>query len=270
METNRSAQIRVGIFLALGLLVSVISILALGGDKTLFRSYIRLNARLTQVQGLNKGSVVSLSGMTAGNIEDINFAGSDGRLIVSMRVDSRFQPHIAKNSTVEIRTQGALGDKFIYINPGDLSEGAVVGGDTLEAGQSSDLMGILSEKGSEAGKIFDVISEMHKFMKSINTENRTETMMRNMAAASANFKIMSDEARTLIGELRGQNSGTVAASLKKLDRILEKIDKGEGSLGALINDPALHEQLKSVLGGSSRKQYFQSILQNSIETKGSK
>jgi phospholipid/cholesterol/gamma-HCH transport system substrate-binding protein len=266
MENNRRTQIRVGIFLGLGLLAALISILALGGEKSLFRSYIRLNAKLEQVQGLATGSVVSLSGVTVGNIENIEFGDEPGSLRVVMKIDKRYQRKIPKDSTVEIRTQGALGDKFIYITPGSGSEIAE-NEDTLESARSTDLMGIIAEKGGEAGKIFDIITEFHKFMKIMNAEGRSERMMKNFADASANIKDASAEVKQLIAEMRNQNGPSLAASLKKLDSILSKVDRGEGTLGALINDPALHEQLKAVLGATPRKQYIRSILQNSIEKK---
>lgn len=264
MESTGSHQTRVGMFLLIGLVAAMVSIIALGGDKSLFTTYYRLNAKLNQVQGLNKGSIVSLSGMTVGNIEDIGF-NSENQLVAIMKIDKKYQKRIAKDSTVEIRTQGALGDKFIYINPGDISVGIADNGDGLSAATSNDLMGIISEKGAEAGKIFDVISEVHKFMKAINADNRSEQMFKNFTEASLNLKEMSAEAKLLIAELRKENSESISGSMKKLEKIMTKIDRGEGTLGALINDPSLHEQLKSFLGNNTKKKYLNSVLQNSLE-----
>ena len=267
MESVYKTQIRVGIFLSLGLIAALASILALGGDKSLFRSYIMVTANLEQVQGLNIGSIVSLSGMTIGNIEKIEFGATAQNVHVVMKIDQRYQDKIPKDSQVEIRTQGALGDKFVYITPGTPGSPTIGEHDTLEAGKSTDLMAIISEKGGQAGKIFDIIGEVDTLLKSLNAGNRSEAIMKNFADASANLKLMSQEARQMIGELRSQNSGTLASTMKRMDSILTKIDNGQGTLGALINDPGLHEQLKAVLGASPRKQYFQSILQNSIEKK---
>jgi phospholipid/cholesterol/gamma-HCH transport system substrate-binding protein len=54
-------------------------------------------------------------------------------------------------------------------------------------------------------------------------------------------------------------------SIARLDSILTKIDRGDGTLGALINDPSIHNQLKSYLGGSQRKNNIKSLLRTSIE-----
>ncbi|PWU16139.1 MAG: hypothetical protein C5B49_10875, partial [Bdellovibrio sp.] len=67
MDEQVNSQIKIGVFLALGLMAVLGSILALGGDRALFRDFVRLTAKLPQVQGLNKGSIISLAGVTVGN-----------------------------------------------------------------------------------------------------------------------------------------------------------------------------------------------------------
>lgn len=269
MEGHGKTQFRVGLFLAIGLVAALVSILALGRDRSLFRSYLHLNAKLDQVQGLSAGSVVSLSGMTVGNIDTIEFAPSgEQQLIVKMKIDGKYRERIPRDSTVEVRTQGALGDKFIYITPGSPGSALAQDGDSLEPTKSQDLIGMLTEKGGQAAKFFDAVQELQILLHTINSGNRTETILKNAAEASSDLKALAKEAKSMIGELRSQNSGTLASSMRRLDSILTKIDKGEGSLGALINDPSIHNQLKAVLGASPRKQYYDSILKNSIEKKG--
>ncbi len=46
--------------------------------------------------------------------------------------------------------------------------------------------------------------------------------------------------------------GHLDGSLTHLEAVLKKVDKGEGTLGALINDPTLYEDMKLLLGGAKR------------------
>ena len=62
-----------------------------------------------------------------------------------------------------------------------------------------------------------------------------------------------------------QTGEKLEKSVEKLDSVLTKIDKGQGTLGALINDPSLHQQLKALIGGSARKDHVKSLLRTSIE-----
>ncbi|HEY1080456.1 MAG TPA: MCE family protein, partial [Bdellovibrio sp.] len=120
MESNVSTQMKVGIFIAAGTLLILGSIFFLGADKALFTSYVRIHAHFEQVQGLSEGSVVSLSGVTVGNVEQITFLSEKNALDVKMRINENFIHKIRQGSEVEIRTQGALGDKFVFIIPSDI------------------------------------------------------------------------------------------------------------------------------------------------------
>jgi len=265
MENNAQNQLRVGLFLAAGLVAILTTILLLGGDRALLKNHVTIYATMDNVQGLNKGSVVSLSGFTVGNIKEIKFSPEKKSLVLKLKIQEEFISKITKGSAADIRTQGALGDKYIYITPGDSSQPALAEGDFLETAKSSDFMGIISEKGGEAAKIFEIIEEVHKLTKVINADGRSEKIVVNLVEASQSFKQTAEETKKLIAELRNENPAKVKEAITHLNNILAKLDKGEGTLGALINDPTLHERLKAVIGADSRKQSIQSLIRHSIE-----
>lgn len=258
-----SQQMRVGLFLVAGLGGLLFSIFFLGGEDSIFARHTLLYGKMPQVQGLNPGSLVSLAGVPIGAIQEITFAEDGSGVVIEMKIKERFLPQIRKGSTIETRTQGALGDKFIYIQPSATENPPHVEGEFLGTSTAQDLMGVLSEKGSEAAKIFDVVNETLKLLHSVNADNKVDGILTNFKEASIHVKEMSIEAKALIQELKSKDSD-VQKSMAKLNAILEKVDKGEGTLGALINDPSLHNQLKALLGGSQKKQYLRSIMQDAI------
>lgn len=273
MESKLSTQIKVGIFLTAGVIATLISIFFLGADKALFSTYIRLHAQFEQVQGLAEGSVVSLSGVTVGNVEKIDFAnqteGSENhinQLVVTMRIDEKYLPRIRKGSEVDIRTQGALGDKFIYITPAALHNEMVQDGEMLAVAKPTDIISVLSEKGKEAGKIFDVIDELAKTTKAINQNQRMEKIMANMESMAEKMNRTSTSTELMINSIADKKPGErISTSLDRLESILGKIDRGQGSFGAFINDPSIHDRLKALLGGSSRKANVENLLRTSVE-----
>lgn len=264
METTLKNQLKVGMFLAAALAITLVSIFLLGGD-SVFKKFIRIHSHFDQVQGLGPGSMVTLSGIRIGNVKAINFIPNENKLDVVMEIDEIFAERISEDSIVEVKTQGALGDKYVYIIPGSPTGNKVKEGSVLPVAASSDIMSVLGSRGSEAEKIFDIISELHKTAKAINQDGRVERIMMDLSSATASLKITADEARQLMGELRGENPASVAKAVTKLNSILEKVDKGQGSLGALINDPSLHSQLKSMLGGSDRKSVIKSLIRTTID-----
>lgn len=265
MEANSKTQMKVGIFLVVGLVVIMTSIFMLGADRALFRSYIYLHAHFDQVQGLAEGSVISLSGVNVGNVERIDFQPETNSLDLVMKIDKKYAAKLTEGAQVEIRTQGALGDKFVFIIPGDAKAAPVKNGDVLEVAKATDILGIISERGKETEKVFDIINEILKMAKTINADNRFERIVSNMAVASGNLKDAASDAKKFSGELNVGTATKLKHSLERLDSILAKLDRGDGTLGALINDSSVHEQLKSLLGASSRKQHIKSMIRTSIE-----
>jgi phospholipid/cholesterol/gamma-HCH transport system substrate-binding protein len=264
METGIKAQVKTGIFAFLGLVLILFSIFVIGGDKY-FREFVPLYVEFDQVTGLARGSVVSLAGFNIGNVQEIEFSPDSNRLRVTMKVDSNYLPKVREGSAVEVRTQGALGDKFIFIVPGPASGAQVQAGAILPKAEATDFIGILSEKGDQAKKIFDIVDELHKVSVSLNQEDRFANMIKNLAEASASMKDLANESRIMVKELRQNSSPKIKDSLVRMDRILEKIDKGEGTLGALINDRSLHESIKGMVGSPDKRQNMRSIIRTSIE-----
>ena len=131
MESSRSAQFKVGILIGLGILFFIVTVILLGGNKTFFKPTVFYKAYFKQVQGLGSGSVVQMLGIPIGNISKIEFVNVEGseKLNVIMRIDKAYQEKITKGTRVEIRTQGALGDKYIYLIPGSPLEPVLADGD---------------------------------------------------------------------------------------------------------------------------------------------
>lgn len=265
MEASKRIQIQVGLFVVAGLITVMVSIFMVGGDRSLLTGRIRLFAQFDQVQGLAEGSVVSLAGINIGNLEKIDFDPATNHVKVTMIIDKSYGPKIKQGSKVEIRTAGALGDKFLYVIPGDTAGASVKDGDTIPVAVASDLFGMLAERSKDTEKIFDIISEIHQITKTLNGDGHLQKIMSNMALASEQLKDASTEAHQFTKGLAETKTQNLGLAVNHLESILTKIDSGQGTLGALINDPAIHDRLKTMLGGSARTQHMKTMLRTSIE-----
>jgi phospholipid/cholesterol/gamma-HCH transport system substrate-binding protein len=52
----------------------------------------------------------------------------------------------------------------------------------------------------------------------------------------------------------------IADAARSLDRILRKVDEGEGTLGALVNDPSLYEETRLLVGGARRSVLLRTLI----------
>ncbi|MFP5520314.1 MAG: MlaD family protein [Bdellovibrionia bacterium] len=266
MEQTSSQQLKVGVFLVIGLIMTSISVFLLGADKALFTSYIKVYALFDQVQGLDNGSVVSLSGVTVGNVEKIEFVPSSHQLKVTLRIDENYSSQIPKDSQVEIRTQGALGDKFVYIIQGDYKSGQISEGSEIKVLPAADIFGILSARGNETERIFDILADVHQITKTLVKENRIERMATDFSMTAKNLKEASEHIQKITSQVDYKNmSKDINDSLSKLNRVVTKIDQGQGTLGLLINDSSLHDQLKELTGGSKRQEHIKGAVRSSLK-----
>lgn len=264
MENNFKSQIKTGVFVLCGLVLTMFSVFMVGGD-SIFKSYSYLYVDFEQVTGLNSGSVVSLSGLNVGNVEGIEFKENEKKLRVRLKVDSAYLGRVTKDSLAEVRTQGALGDKYVYISPGTPGQPAAKEGDVIMAAPANDILALISEKGKEIEKLFKIISDVEKVTSSLTKEDRMELLMTNLTDASQSLKTVAQDSKEMVRDLKGNVVQPVKISAERLERILAKIDRGDGTLGALINDPSLHRSLKQMLGGADKSNAMKSILRNSIE-----
>lgn len=250
MEVTLTKEIKVGIFAALGLLAFLASIILLGGDKVFFKSTYTLRTMFEDVQGLSRGSVVSLEGVPVGNVHSMNFVAQSKKIEVLMDIDTQFRKRITAGSLASVKTQGALGDKFIFIQGGPLDAPALADNAFVDTNNEGDLLDMISKKGAEFAQILEVFKEVRELVHSMNADNRMGHLMQNLVADSSDLKEVLSESRKPIA---------------KLDSILTKIDRGDGTLGALINDPTLHTRLTQMLGGNTRNKFLTPMIRESIK-----
>lgn len=251
MEALVKNNLKIGIFVAFGLVAIMTSIIVLGGDQFLFRSTSTLRARFPQVQGLAQGSIVSLAGVPVGNINKLYFVPGVTDIEIEMDINRDHFPRITQGSLASIKTQGALGDKYIYITPGAPEAERLKDDALIQSDEQKDLIDIIAARGAELSNVIEVVKEARDLLRSINQNGRSAQVMENMAHATNNLNKMINDART--------------ETLPKMNRILTKIDEGQGTLGQLINDPSLHKKMKSFVGGdSSESNYLSPLIRDSM------
>ena len=248
---DSKSQTQAGLFVAIGGTIFLLSILIFGGDRAFLKSYETYTLRFPSTQGLDKGSSVSLSGFPVGNVTQISFEPS-GRLITKIRVESKFSHLINDQVLADVRTQGALGDKYIYITPGPSSGQLIPSGGEVPTDSKPDFMDMISGKGSDISAFTGAIRELNQLLHNFNTDNRSARLVENFIDASKN-----------VSKLLGEPS--VRQSFVHLRNVLQKLDNGDGTLGQLINNPALFERIMALLGDSPRNQYLKPLLREAIK-----
>ncbi len=259
-----------GAIIFFSLAALMISIIWLAEKRIFFAPDYIVYVKFDDVVGLGDHSQVYMRGYRVGRTKDVEFL-TDG---VRVRVDINKKFGIPKDSRWEIHTLNFLGEKAITIQPGasatllqpreevpgsnkDMVMAAqgileeirkkIAGGDwdvrLRTLGDSLDKLHALLEKGERKIGQFDVAAL-----------NRQIAAMGELTAelksAGADFrKELAETGRGSRDSLAGVDRAAEQASAlaAKLDDIAGKIDRGEGSLGALVNDGTVVSDLQETL-----------------------
>jgi phospholipid/cholesterol/gamma-HCH transport system substrate-binding protein len=93
------------------------------------------------------------------------------------------------------------------------------------------------------------------------TASEVTGLIREVKASknAAAHALLFGESKALVDDL--------AKSATSLKNITARVDKGEGSLGALINDPTAYEDLKTILGNVKRNRLLRELVRLTISNR---
>jgi len=112
-------ELKVGIFVFVGLIILAIFILSIGGFKTWSSGY-RVSINFNFVNGVKVGAPVRFSGVDVGEVKrvELSFLPQENRSNVSLQIWLRNNIKIPADSSVWVNTLGLLGEKYVEIMPG--------------------------------------------------------------------------------------------------------------------------------------------------------
>ncbi|HIE02369.1 MAG TPA: outer membrane lipid asymmetry maintenance protein MlaD [Thiotrichaceae bacterium] len=118
MQSNRTLEIWVGIFVALGFAALLMLSMKVShlGDLFAEQGYA-ITARFDNIGGLKVKSPVKMSGVRIGRIADIRYDDDKYQAIVTMQIDPQYDK-IPYDSSTAIYTAGLLGEQYIGLAAG--------------------------------------------------------------------------------------------------------------------------------------------------------
>ncbi len=256
MESKESTQIKVGVFVFLGMLLAMGIIFFLGNEKNLFEREYPLYAVFKDISGLRPGAQVQLAGIRVGVVDQISFPTQIGEKHVRVRLQVKqdYQERIRSDSTASISTQGLLGDKMIAVSLGSNDFPVMQAGSELTTEERTSIfeaaekgigmMDSVDQVAKKIGHFFDAIDKSQGLLHSIIYETPEKPMGKNVRQTAEDLKLASKELRVM----------------------LEKINKGEGTVGALLSDPSLYYDLRKLFGKVERNRLLRGIIRSRLQS----
>src|ERR1051326_7283179 len=109
MEKKNKRAVIVGVFVFIALVIFVLGVMTLGGQKSLFNKGATIHAKFDEVSGLQPGNNVQYAGVKVGTVENITF-DKDGLVDVVMNIKKDVLLLIKKNATAKVGAEGFIGN----------------------------------------------------------------------------------------------------------------------------------------------------------------
>jgi len=273
-----SKEVKVALLVLSGILLFIFGFNYLKGQNILGSSRT-FYAVYNNVEGLTASTPVTINGLPVGKVIDLSFKGDgSGKLLVQLLVDSEFE--FSKNSKAELYETGLIGGKAIAIVPAfDGAENAkneatlkgtvkpgltelvnkrltplqekieimMVGADSLLSNVNqvfnektkNNLRETISNLNEIVGNFKNTSKSMDELV-SVNKEKLNNTFS-NVDNISENLSKTSEE---IANANLGETINNLESTLNKFDKIISDMEQGNGSMGKLLKDDGLYNNLE--------------------------
>lgn len=214
---NAQMMARVGLFFMVGVALIWITFEALHRGGFHRRNGYLLTAAFDDIRQLKVGDDVRMGGVRIGSVEDAHLEGH--RAVVAMRIEPSVE--ISRDAVAAIASAGLLGTNYISFNIGT-SPQTYAQGSQVQTRASADLNTVMSEIGDLGHKLEGTFSSISSITQGQNGQPGLFQRLNQLVA---------------------DNGEKINATMTNLQDITTKINQGEGTIGRLVNDPKLHDDL---------------------------
>ncbi len=251
-----SIEMKVGLFAAIIIVIAgMITIKVSERAVTAGRGY-ELEAIFDNATGLKIKAPVELAGVQVGVVKDVELADSR-QAKVTLVLNRKVK--LPEDSQAVLRTRGFLGETYVELIPGSLSAPNLATGQEIPyTGASGDLNQLMSQFNEIADDIKVITSSLKTMVNQQGTApiNRivnnldqfTETIKTLTVQNQENINRIAMNLAEFTDALR-RSRQEVEDSMQNVASITGKIDRGEGTIGKLVNDEETVDKLNEAIDG---------------------
>lgn len=225
-----------------------------------------VHVRFSTVSGLTEGDPVMISGVPVGRVSRIHLEGV-GRVLVTLEVSQHVRPRA--DASAEVKALDFLGAKFVAYDPGsadaflppdslilgagemDLAANAGALAEGAAAFLSAEMVQQVRLTMAAAERALNVMSRLGSGPMVTEAERTLSTVQRAAARLDSTLANPAlDESISQLDELTAnvtEMASGLALATTSLGRIIAKMDSTGGTMGRLMNDTTIHEDLHAVL-----------------------
>ncbi|MFH1686229.1 MAG: MlaD family protein [bacterium] len=241
--------LRVGIVLVAAIAVALWASLT-GGGTSIFNPKAEFKCYFRNVNGLLGGSPVWMSGVEVGNVRSVHFVNLDSlrKVEVTCKIQTSVWDMVTVGTEVQLGTIGLLGDKFVEVIPGPvggpvIAEGSMIPVRDVGSAEAMFKEGTeaLEQAGSVAQNLDGVLGRMNRGEGTLGQLATNDSLYVQMSTLLARLT----ELTTALVRNQERLTSSVEHTATSVGSLADKVENNIGTLGKLIGDPALYDNLSA-------------------------
>jgi phospholipid/cholesterol/gamma-HCH transport system substrate-binding protein len=232
VKYSRSERIA-GLFVVTAVAGAIVFTALAAIQKGWFQSKVEFKTKILTAEGMRPGSSVTISGIRAGEIEDIELLAADN-IIVHFQIYEKFHRQIKTDSTVQIIRPFVIGDKAIEVTVGSEDKEMLPPGSFIESNVAFDMMDVVSGKklGPFLGTLEGLLTSVNRLASAFSESKRVDSFIKmfdrmdplilNLSKMSVEVTKLSSEFNQIIPQMRieapelGKQMSQMISHLNKL------------------------------------------------------
>ena len=290
------SQLRVGLTIIFASATLMVLIFLMSGSGGWLTKKLILKSYFDNAGGLRNGAPVRVQGVDIGNVTRIRLV--PGKPLtpveVTMRVNTKYQFELRKDSRSSLSTAGVLGETYIDIDSTLARGPEVESGDTLPTVERPDFQDVVRSSQSTLQNMDALLKRTDRILAFVESGQGSigkliydASLYDRLAAAVNDFKSIVGEVKNgkgSIGQLIASDEAynKAIAAVDKLNTMIDELQQGKGTAGKFLKDPALYNNAnetianvkkltddinagKGAIGKLARDQEFANKLQKTMD-----
>ncbi len=259
---NRNRPIKVGVtaFMIFATLLIALIFYIIGSNQKIFDDKYPLYMFLPNVQALEPGAFVTLSGLKVGVVGNLQFSEKDNTqgILIQLKIAKAYKEKITASSVATIKTMGILGDKYVDITLGNLADPVLKDEDFIQATPPLDADAVIAMANNTMNSLQQTLAQVSIIANAaVQGEGLLGLLIKDPAAKQTLLSTLNNLRSITSRVAAGRGTAgkmiqdttlfhSIQTTMASLENISTKIDRGEGSLGKMVNDTTFYGRFTSI------------------------
>ncbi len=262
----RWSQLKIGVIVLVSvvILTTLLFLMTSASGLGVFSRKMTVTTYFENSAGLKVGAAVNLEGVTIGTVKTITVVTAPDRKLtpvqVVMKLDSKFQPSLHKDSTAALTTVGVLGDTIVDINSQVATGPQLQDGDELKTLETPTLTDVVKASQGTIESLNVILAKMNTIVDNLQSGKGSVGQLINNPDLYNKFNDAATQVQKLTAKMNS-NDNTIGKffndnaemynhlndAIGRVDDITKNLQAGKGSAGKLLTDDAMYKNLNESL-----------------------